>query len=28
MGIYKPVNFENYPVQYCGMKVTSNPYYG
>jgi hypothetical protein len=28
MGIYKPVNFENNPVKYCGMNVTSNPYYG
>ncbi len=28
MGIYKPVNFENNPVKYCGMNVTNNPYYG
>lgn len=26
-GIYSPVNFQNNPVKYCGVKVTNNPYF-
>jgi hypothetical protein len=27
-GIYTPVNFQKTPVNYCGINVTNNPYYG
>jgi hypothetical protein len=27
-GIYDPVNFQKNPVNYCGINVTNNPYYG
>jgi hypothetical protein len=27
INIYKPVNFSNYPVEYCGIDVTNNPYF-
>lgn len=26
-GIYKPQNYQNEPIIYCGVKVTHNPYY-
>ena len=26
-GIYSPVNFQNNPVNYCGVNVTNNPYF-
>ena len=25
--IYKPIDYKNKPVSYCGMKITDNPYY-
>ena len=25
--IYNPVDYKNKPKQYCGMKITDNPYY-
>lgn len=27
IGIYKPVDYKNKPKNYCGMKITDNPYY-
>tara|TARA_B100000073_G_C23622995_1_gene529324 strand:- start:170 stop:760 length:591 start_codon:yes stop_codon:yes gene_type:complete len=27
IGIYKPVDYKNNPVHYCGMDLTDNPYY-
>ena len=27
-GIYNPVDFQKTPVNYCGINVTNNPYYG
>lgn len=27
IGIYKPVDYSKKPRQYCGMKITDNPYY-
>lgn len=27
INIYKPVDYKNKPKQYCGMKITDNPYY-
>jgi len=27
IGIYKPVDYSKKPKQYCGMKITDNPYY-
>ena len=26
MGIYKPINYEKEPVQYCGMEINTTPY--
>ena len=26
-GIHKPVDYKNEPQEYCGMKITDNPYY-
>lgn len=26
-GIYEPVDYKNSPQEYCGMKITDNPYY-
>ena len=27
LGYYEPVNYSNAPINYCGIKVTNNPYY-
>ena len=27
IGIYEPVDYKNKPKNYCGMKITDNPYY-
>ena len=27
LGIYKPVDYKKYPASYCGIKITSNPYF-
>ena len=27
IGIYKPVDYKKKPKNYCGMKITDNPYY-
>ena len=27
IGIYQPVDYKNNPKNYCGMKITDNPYY-
>jgi len=27
-GYYEPINYQNSPMTYCGVKVTNNPYYG
>jgi hypothetical protein len=27
LGYYEPVNYSNSPINYCGIKVTNNPYY-
>ena len=27
IGIYQPVDYKNKPKNYCGMKITDNPYY-
>ena len=27
LGYYKPVNYSKVPINYCGIKVTNNPYY-
>lgn len=27
LGIYKPVDYKKYPTSYCGIKITSNPYF-
>ncbi len=26
-GLYQPVDYKNSPKQYCGMKITDNPYF-
>jgi hypothetical protein len=27
LGYYEPINYSNSPINYCGIKVTNNPYY-
>ena len=27
LGYYEPVNYNNSPMTYCGVKVTNNPYF-
>ena len=27
IGIYTPVDYKRKPKEYCGMKITDNPYY-
>lgn len=27
LGLYNPVDYKKYPVSYCGIKITSNPYF-
>ena len=27
LGYYDPVNYSNKPINYCGIKVTNNPYF-
>ena len=27
IGIYTPIDYKRKPKEYCGMKITDNPYY-
>ena len=27
LGYYEPINYSKTPIDYCGIKVTNNPYY-